>query len=159
VSKLEEGKLECKPEPVNLPEYIHEIVSHLQPLTITNQKINYTHSGKNTVILDKSFLKNILFNLVSNALKFSHDGSPVTISSWLTNNEVVLEVADQGMGISLEDQKHLFQRFFRGHNVSHIQGTGLGLNIVAKYVELMKGTIEFESIEGKGTTFTLKFPQ
>jgi PAS domain S-box-containing protein len=159
VSKLEEGKMECKPEHFNLPEFITEIVSNLQPLTKNNQKINYNHSGKREVFLDKNFLKNILFNLVSNAQKFSPEGKSINILSWFSGSELTLEVEDQGIGISIEDQKHLFQRFFRGHNVSHIQGTGLGLNIVAKYVELMNGSIEFESIEGKGTTFTIKFIQ
>jgi signal transduction histidine kinase len=63
------------------------------------------------------------------------------------------------MGIPKEDQKHLFERFFRGHNATHVQGTGLGLNIVAKYVELMNGSITFESKENKGTTFMIKLPQ
>ena len=62
-------------------------------------------------------------------------------------------------GISPEDQKHLFERFFRGRNATHIQGTGLGLNIVAKYAELMDGTIDFISEEMKGTTFIIKFKQ
>jgi PAS domain S-box-containing protein len=159
VSKLEEGKMECKPEHFNLPEYITEIVSNLQPLTKKDQKINYNHSGKREVFLDKNFLKNILFNLVSNAQKFSLEGKPINILTWFSGSELMLEVEDHGIGISIEDQKHLFQRFFRGNNVSHIQGTGLGLNIVAKYVELMNGSIEFESIEGKGTTFTIKFTQ
>ncbi len=159
VSKLEEGKMECKPEHFNLPEYITEIVSNLQPLTKNDQKINYNHSGKREVFLDKNFLKNILFNLVSNAQKFSLEGKSINILTWFSGSELTLEVEDHGIGISIEDQKHLFQRFFRGNNVSHIQGTGLGLNIVAKYVELMNGSIEFESIEGKGTTFTIKFTQ
>jgi signal transduction histidine kinase len=68
-------------------------------------------------------------------------------------------VKDSGIGISKEDQKHLFERFFRGHNATHIQGTGLGLNIVTKYVELMNGSINFTSEENKGTTFLLTFPQ
>ena len=63
------------------------------------------------------------------------------------------------MGIPVEDQKHLFERFFRGRNATHIQGTGLGLNIVAKYVELMNGTINASSEEYIGTTFTMIFPQ
>lgn len=65
---------------------------------------------------------------------------------------------DSGIGISKENQKHLFERFFRGHNATHIQGTGLGLNIVTKYTELMNGSIDFESKENKGTTFTIIIP-
>jgi signal transduction histidine kinase len=72
---------------------------------------------------------------------------------------VKISVKDEGIGISKEDQKHLFGRFFRGHNAVNIQGTGLGLNIVAKYVELMNGSIQVASEENKGTTFTITFPQ
>jgi len=71
---------------------------------------------------------------------------------------IELKVKDSGIGIPDEDQEHLFQRFFRGHNASNIQGTGLGLNIVARYVELMNGTITFESKSEKGTTFIIKLP-
>lgn len=159
VSKLEEGKVVCKKEIFNLHEYITEIVTNLQSLTKANQKIVYLHTGKQEVSLDKAFLKNILFNLISNAVKFSSEGKNIYVTTWTSDDGLFIEVRDEGIGISIEDQKHLFQRFFRGHNVSHIQGTGLGLCIVENYVELMKGTIEFESIEGKGTTFTLKFPQ
>ena len=70
-----------------------------------------------------------------------------------------IEVQDEGMGISKDDQEHLFERFFRGHNATNIQGTGLGLNIVAKYVELMDGYIEMESELEKGTTFRIIFPK
>jgi len=75
------------------------------------------------------------------------------------DDAVKLSVKDSGIGISLEDQRHLFERFFRGHNATHIQGTGLGLNIVARYVTLMNGTIDFESKENNGTIFTISFPQ
>jgi signal transduction histidine kinase len=74
-------------------------------------------------------------------------------------NSKILEllVSDEGIGIPKADQEHLFERFFRGRNVTNIQGTGLGLNIVGKYIELMNGTIDFKSVENKGTRFILKF--
>jgi len=68
-------------------------------------------------------------------------------------------VKDSGIVIYEEDKKKIFERFFRGHNVTHIEGTGLGLNIVAKYVEMMNGTISFESKENIGTTFIITIPQ
>jgi signal transduction histidine kinase len=70
-----------------------------------------------------------------------------------------VKVSDTGIGISKEDQKHLFERFFRGHNATHIQGTGLGLNIVARYAELMNASLDFVTEENKGTTFTIIIPQ
>ena len=104
-------------------------------------------------------LKNILFNLISNAIKFAPEGKPIHIESKQTISEVRISIEDSGIGISPDDQKHLFERFFRGRNAIHIQGTGLGLSIVAKYAELMKGTITFESKEKIGTKFILNFPQ
>jgi signal transduction histidine kinase len=68
-----------------------------------------------------------------------------------------MSIADTGIGISKEDKEHLFQRFFRGQNATNIQGTGLGLNIVAKFVELMNGSIHVETEINKGTTFILRF--
>jgi signal transduction histidine kinase len=67
-------------------------------------------------------------------------------------------VKDHGIGISQEDQVNLFQRFFRGANVTNIQGTGLGLSIIARYIELMNGTIDVESIVNEGTTFNIALP-
>jgi signal transduction histidine kinase len=123
------------------------------------QVIMHKHSGNENAFFDKKLLKNILFNLISNAIKFSPEGGAIEIDSHASNSSIKISVKDSGIGISAEDQKHLFERFFRAHNATHIQGTGLGLNIVARYVELMKGTIDFESKEHEGTQFTIIIPQ
>lgn len=159
VSKLEEGKIENQPEEFNIKTFITEIAAEMQVLAIDSQKVVYRHNGKEMVMLDKKLLKNIMFNLISNAIKFSPGGGEVTIISEVKPSEVVVSVKDQGIGIPKEDQKHLFERFFRGHNATHIQGTGLGLNIVAKYLELMSGKISLNSGENKGTIFTITIPQ
>jgi PAS domain S-box-containing protein len=159
VSKLEEGKVENNPEPMNLKQFISSAVTELQALSKERQKINYTHSGNETVLIDPKHLKNILFNLVSNAIKFSDEGKTISVSSAGENGSVKISVKDEGMGISKADQEHLFERFFRGRNASYIQGTGLGLSIVAKYAEVMNGTIDFKSKENSGTTFTITFKQ
>lgn len=159
VSKLEEGKVENCVEKMDLKQFLSEIIGEMQMLVTTDQKITLNYEGNKTVLLDKKLLKNILFNLISNAIKFSPNGGLIGISSLVTDSLITLSVSDQGIGISEEDQKHLFERFFRANNATHIQGTGLGLNIVAKYIELMKGTIEFISTENKGTTFTIYLPQ
>jgi signal transduction histidine kinase len=103
--------------------------------------------------------KNILFNLISNAAKFSFADSVISIKTERTQDDLKLSIEDQGIGISKKEQKYLFQRFFRAKNASNIQGTGLGLNIIENYVELMDGTINFTSVENKGTIFELQFPQ
>jgi len=159
VSKLEEGKVEGVSENFNLREFISGIIADLQSVTKEDQRIIFNYTGKEIVSLDKKIIKNILINLVSNAIKFSPEGKAIEVTTEFTNAHVKILVKDNGIGIPVEDQKHLFERFFRGHNVTHIQGTGLGLNIVAKYVELMNGSITFESKEKKGTTFTVRFPQ
>jgi len=158
LSKLEEGKVEITLEEFNLEEYIQEIINELKPMAKANQTFAYSHLGMTVVNLDKKLLKNILFNLISNALKFSPDGGTIEIKTSVNTYETVIIVKDSGIGIPEEDQEHLFERFFRGKNATHIQGTGLGLNIVNKYASLMNGELSFVSIENKGTTFELCIP-
>jgi PAS domain S-box-containing protein len=159
VSKLEEGRIENNPEEMDLKSFIEEIISEMRGMASQGQNIKLNYSGNEQVALDKKLVRNILFNLISNALKFSPDGQEVEVLVQSLNSSVKIQVKDNGIGISEQDQKHLFERFFRGHNATHIQGTGLGLNIVAKYAELMNGTIDFESKENAGTTITIIIPQ
>ncbi len=159
VSKLEEGKVENNPEKINLKEFIGEVVSEMQLMAKAGQKIIQEHTGSEMAHVDKKLIKHILFNLISNAIKFSDERESIHVSSQQSNVSLKIVVKDNGMGISKEDQKHLFERFFRAHNATHIQGTGLGLSIVAKYTELMNGTISFESIENKGSQFIILIPQ
>jgi signal transduction histidine kinase len=159
VSKLEEGKVENSPVETNLKQFISFAVTEMQALVKDGQKITYTHTGNETAMLDSRHLKNILFNLVSNAIKFSGEGKNIFVSSLREKNSLQISVKDEGIGISKPDQEHLFERFFRGHNASYIQGTGLGLNIVARYTEVMNGKIDFKSKENSGTTFIITFPQ
>lgn len=159
VSRIEEGRVDNMPECFNLRIFISEIGSDLSTLTKTNQKLVATFTGGEEVNVDKKLLRHILFNLVSNAIKFSPEGKNISIHSEVSEKELRISVTDEGMGIPKADQEHLFERFFRGNNAMHVQGTGLGLHIVAKYAELMKGHIAFESEEHKGTTFTVTIPQ
>ena len=157
LSKIEEGKVEAVIREFNIKNLIVDILDELKALYKKGQQIDYKHSGAEEVELDPKLLRNILVNLVSNALKFSDEGKSVKIQVKNMAKSLTISVADAGIGISEEDQEHLFQRFFRGQNATNIQGTGLGLNIVAKFVELMGGNIEVESELNKGTTFILRF--
>jgi PAS domain S-box-containing protein len=158
VEKLESGKEVNDPARFNLKNTIEELLDEVTPLLKDSFQIHYNHSGKEEeVMLDKKLLKNILNNLISNAIKFSKDATNIRIQSSISENEVKVSVQDFGMGISQEDQKHLFERFWRAKNVTNIQGTGLGLNIVKKYVDLMEGEITINSKVNFGTTFNLKF--
>lgn len=100
-------------------------------------------------------------NLVSNAIKFSPEGAIISIHSQCSDGTFRLSVKDKGIGISAEDRQHLFERFFRSQHVSNIQGTGLGLHIVARYAELMNGSVSCDSSPEKGTEFivTVPFPK
>jgi signal transduction histidine kinase len=121
------------------------------------QRFNYVHTGEPRVYLDLSLLRNVMINLLSNAIKFSPDNAVINVSSKVDEKTIIIAVKDSGLGIPEDDKKHLFERFFRANNVTNIQGTGLGLHIVSKYVELMNGNIEVESELEKGTTFTIHF--
>jgi signal transduction histidine kinase len=110
------------------------------------------------IIVDKKLLKNVLYNLLSNAIKYSPDGKPIDFLAAVHGAQLQIRIRDYGIGIPEEEQQHLFTRFFRAHNVENIQGTGLGLNIVKRYLELMQGNITFESKLGEGTEFSIQIP-
>lgn len=156
LSKLEEGKVPLSPEEFDLSQFTEQTIGEMRQLATGEQQIHYSHGGRCQVKMDKKILRNILFNLVSNALKFS--SKPVDVRSEVNNSHITLSVSDRGIGISEEDQKHLFERFFRGQNATNVQGTGLGLNIVGKYVEMLGGSIGFKSKLEEGTTFIVELP-
>jgi signal transduction histidine kinase len=95
--------------------------------------------------------------MLSNASKFSFEDSIIHVKTAVSEKYISISIQDNGLGIADEDKKHLFERFFRGKNVVNIQGTGLGLHIVSKYIEIMNGSIEVESELEKGTKFIIKF--
>jgi signal transduction histidine kinase len=157
LGKIEEGKIQVHLSIFNIKEQVQLIISEITPIIKKGQFIKYTHEGFNQVNLDTSLMRNIIINLVSNAIKFSPEDATIWVNSRCSEDEITLTIKDEGLGIPEEDMKHLFERFFRGKNVVNIQGTGLGLHIVSKYVELMGGKIEVESQLENGTLFTIKF--
>jgi PAS domain S-box-containing protein len=158
VGKIEEGKIQVRYVEFDLKKFINDLISELQPIFKKGQSIIYNHSGDENLILDPTMLRHIAVNLLSNAIKFSPEDSVIEINTNLKDNaKLILSVKDDGIGISKEDQEHLFERFFRGTNVTNIQGTGLGLHIVAKYAELMNGKVEAKSTLEKGTEFIISF--
>jgi len=159
VSKLEEGKTKNIPEELNFKVFIIDVLAEMKSMTLNGQTTIHHHVGNDNASLCKKSLKHILFNLISNAIKFTPEGGSIQINTYVFNSSVKIHIKDTGIGVPNEDQKHLFERFFRARNATHIQGTGLGLNIVARYVDLMGGTIDFESKENEGTLFTIVIPQ
>lgn len=157
VGKIEEGRIQVRYGEFNLKDFTNSVIDEINPIQKEGQVINYLHSGKEIVMLDSTLYKHIILNLLSNAIKFSDEGERIEISTQVESSGLVVKVKDAGMGIPPEDKEHLFERFFRAANVSNIQGTGLGLHIVAKYAEMMNGTIVCNSELGKGTEFVIHF--
>ena len=157
IGKLEEGKVQVNLSDFNLKEQVQLVCNEMHSLLRPGQSIRIRHTGPETARLDLSLLRNVVINLVSNAIKFSPEGGMVDVETETCPEQVVISVRDYGIGISEEDRKHLFERFFRGKNAVNIQGTGLGLHIVSKYVELMDGEISMESALDEGTTFKITF--
>jgi signal transduction histidine kinase len=155
---LEEGKVEAKAEPIGVKEFLDEIAEEMKAIAKPGQQILVELDGDTQFSTDKKLLKNILINLLSNAVKFSPEEGIITLKARNTNNQMVVSVKDQGIGISEEDQQHLFSSFYRGKNAINIQGTGLGLHIVKGYVELLQGTINLHSVLDEGTTITIDLP-
>jgi PAS domain S-box-containing protein len=158
LGKLDEGRIQADPCEFNLKELLAETISDMKLLLKSGQQIQLGFNGTELIYADKKLLKNILLNLISNASKFSPEGSPIEITSESAEGYETIKVTDHGIGISAEDQKHLFSSFFRGANALNIQGTGLGLHIVKRYTDLMKGTVHLQSILNEGTTITIRIP-
>jgi PAS domain S-box-containing protein len=162
LDKLEEGLIQANINTIGAAECFVEIENAIQEMGVhlrKGQTINFHSEGDNQVKLDKHLLKNILINLLSNAIKFSSENSTIRVACSVNEDDFILSVKDEGIGISDEDKQHLFERFFRAKNAVNIQGTGLGLHIVAKYVELMQGRIALDSKLNSGTIFTIHIPQ
>lgn len=162
LGKLEEGLIKANIQAISAGEcfneftnVINEMKAHCKP----GQEIHFTQAGENDIKIDKHFLKNILSNLISNAIKFSPENSVINVTGKITHDNLILSVKDKGIGIAEEDKQHLFGRFFRAKNAVNIQGTGLGLHIISKYLELMQGTIHLKSVLNEGSEFTVSVPQ
>ena len=160
LEKLEQGMVKCTPQEVDVVHLCIELVEELRSLCKPGQEIDYDHVGnERTLLQDRHMLAHVLSNLVSNAIKYSPEEKRISLTTRMEGGRLFVEVKDEGIGIPMEDQQHLFERFFRASNAFTVQGTGLGLNIVRKYLDLMGGTIRFTSETGKGTTFTAQLPQ
>jgi PAS domain S-box-containing protein len=156
--RLEEGKIFANNTEFSLPALTKEIITEINALLKPGQKIEYIHEGNLNAFLDKQMLRNILLNLISNAIKFSEENKKIQVETKISEKETFIKVIDEGMGIPKDEHENLFGRFFRAKNATNIQGTGLGLNIVAKYLEALKGKIDFKSELNKGTTFIVTIP-
>jgi hypothetical protein len=158
LGRLEEGKLNVQISAFDLDDFFKDLVEEMNIQLHPEQQIQVKLLGNHSCSTDKRLLKNILLNLVSNAIKFSPPGSVIELILQDTPTGKSIAVQDHGMGIPPEDLPHLFTNFSRASNVTQIQGTGLGLTLVKRYVELIKGTVNLKSELGKGTLVTVEIP-
>ena len=158
--RIGQGDLPSVPEDLDIVHLCIGLIEELRGMTKPGQALEFDHtSDERTVTLDHSTLVNTITNLVTNAIKYSPEGRPVILRTSVDNGCLRVAVIDKGMGIPSADQAHLFEPFFRAQNVLTIQGTGLGLNLVKRYLDLMGGTITFTSTPGEGSTFNVRIPK
>ena len=158
LDKLQSGKVSIHSSDFTIQDLCQEVMDGMHNALSDGRHFKHEHTGKGELFLDRNILKNILFNLTSNAIKYSHPNTAIQIRSNIDGAYLNVEVQDEGIGIPEADKKHMYERFFRAQNATNIKGTGLGLNIVKRYLDLLDGEIAFQSKEGVGTTFTIKVP-
>lgn len=159
LSQLEQGKITCFPRLLDLRAIISTSIENSEGQFKADQEVELDLAEEpRRIVSDPKLLRHILMNLLSNAAKYSPEGSNIVLRTERRGDELAIEVIDQGIGIPVEDQQYLFERFFRAQNVENVKGTGLGLNIVRHYAELLEGRIDFSSTLNRGSTFTVYLP-
>ena len=159
VAKLQEGRMSFNPVVVVPDEVVAAIVlDYQQPAKTKSLTLSYEKNTDAKILVDPERFRQVVVNLIGNAVKYTQKGE-VRVKSKVENGMYVLRVSDTGLGISAENQKHLFEKFYRvkSEATSRIQGTGLGLWITLAIITAMNGKISVESIEGKGSDFIASF--
>ena len=162
LGKMEEGLVKTNLEFISADAFaqiISELLHSMDGLLKKGQHITLNNEVAQDLFVDINMLKNILINLVSNAIKFSNEQGEITVAANLQNGDLNITVADNGIGIPEDEQHHLYERFFRAKNAGNIPGTGLGLHIVGKYLELLQGGMTMKSTLNIGTSFSFYIPQ
>lgn len=159
LGKLNEGHIAPSFQEFSVKELIEAVLEEMNDLLKPGQKFIFTSDRLSLFYSDSRLLKNILINLLSNAIKYSPDQSAIRVEASYNDRQLTINIRDKGIGISREDQEHLFSSFFRGKNATNIKGTGLGLHIVKRYLDLLGGEVALQSEENKGTTVTIIIPE
>ncbi|MBD2356237.1 PAS domain S-box protein [Tolypothrix sp. FACHB-123] len=159
INRAETGKLAFNPQPLDLEIYCRDYLDEIRESLGSQHNLTFSCQGKSVfVCMDEKLLRSMLSNLLSNAIKYSPQGGVVHLSLEFQPAQMILTVQDSGIGMSQEDQKQLFEPFHRGKNVRTIPGTGLGLVVVKKCVDLHHGRISIASTVGVGTICTVTLP-
>lgn len=159
LGRLDEGKVTTSKEDFSLQQLLQETVDEMSVMIKPGQQVILSGAEGMELHADKRLLKNVLINLLSNAIKFSPAGSTVAIKVSTEGNKYQVAVSDKGIGISESDQQNLFSSFYRAANAQNIQGTGLGLHIVHRYMQIMGGSVHLHSRLDEGTTVTIIIPK
>lgn len=159
LGKFDAGRMTCNPSPVNLELLCRKVVAEVESASGRGQAVNLTVDTRcHDAVGDETLLLHILVNLLGNALKYSPPGNHVEFRVGHSGQNAEFVIQDFGCGIPATDLGRLFTAFYRGSNVGHTQGSGLGLVIVKRCVDLHMGSIHCQSAEGRGTTFTVSLP-
>ncbi len=159
LDKLEQGGTQYHPTEFKIAAFLNELIEEFKLTSRANNEVSFTCNAEDSIVTqDQEIIRNIIANLMSNAVKYSDENAPIDLELKFEKEFFVLDVRDHGCGIPEDDQKHLFKKFFRAGNVTAVQGTGLGLNIVKRYVDIIGGEISFTSKVNEGTCFSLKIP-
>ena len=159
LTRAESGNLSCRLEPLDIEAFCLNLVEDFQFINKNNTPIKFVSQGLMIrPYLDEKLLYSILSNLLLNAIKYSPTGAGISLILGKDSDRIVFQVRDHGIGIAEEDRGKIYEPFYRGQNVENIIGTGLGLAVVKKCVELHRGEIALDSQVDKGTSFTVKLP-
>ncbi|MDX2100607.1 MAG: PAS domain-containing sensor histidine kinase [Leptolyngbyaceae cyanobacterium bins.59] len=158
IGRIEARKLAIHPTAIDLVPFCQTLLSELQP-TATEQSLTFACRYRHLIAqMDERLLRSILINILSNSIRYSPDRSPITLHLSQSRGRAIFRITDEGIGIPQDDLPYLFEPFHRGKNVSNIPGTGLGLNIVKRFVDLHHGQVKVKSQIGFGTTFAVMLP-
>ncbi len=157
INRAETGKLEFNPQPLDLEKFCRHLLEEMQLQSPQELRLCVEESGERAV-MDKMLLHSILSNLLANGIKYSPQGGEVELTLRCDRTQAIFQVRDRGIGIPPSDLPHLFEAFRRGSNIETIPGTGLGLTVVKKCVDLHRGSITVASELERGTTFTVTLP-
>lgn len=159
MEQLEKGKEIYRYTEFSLSKLVNEVVYNTNMMLKTGQRIQYPRNIDDISIhQDEKIMALALNNVLQNAVKYSREDTEIDLTINVSGDTIVFQIEDQGIGIPEQDQKNIFERYFRAENVLTIQGTGIGLNIVKSHVENLGGKIYFRSVENKGSIFTIELP-
>ncbi len=164
IGKSESAEMKLNSTSIDIVSFCEQIIVDLKLSSDPNREIIFNYNfedgtiNSNNVFIDEKLLRLILYNLLSNAMKYSEKEKPIEFNMQIHNEKLLFEIIDFGIGIPLEEQTKIFTLFYRAENVGNITGTGLGLSVVVESLEKLGGKIELSSIINLGTKFIVTIP-